>query len=159
MGKCSLLILTVGIPGAGKSYWVREYLRTHPLTYVVSTDDIRKELTGEEQCIDPSQNEMIHNEARNRVKKILEDPNSRGGFGPEIIVDSTNCDVEEWKAYKELQPTIMVARLFNAPPWKAYDNIKNRERKVGLEILEMKWARLQKSRPHLSKYFNMIITS
>ena len=36
----SILKLTIGAPGSGKSTWVREYKKTHPLTYVISTDEI-----------------------------------------------------------------------------------------------------------------------
>ena len=146
----------LGVPGAGKTRWVTEYKKTHPLTYVVSTDDIRKELTGVEQCVDPTQNNMIHSEARNRVKKILEDPNSKGGLGPEIIVDSTNCDVEEWIKYKQLNPSIIIAKVFEVPPERAMKYQQNRERQVGLEIVEWKWNQYQKNKHLLSKIFNMI---
>lgn len=156
MGRFSIIILTIGIPGSGKTTWVNEYIKTHPLTYVVSTDDLRKELTGFEQCIDPSQNTMIHDEARNRVKKILEDPNSKGGFGPEIIVDSTNCDVEEWIKYKQLNSSLLLAKVFETPPLTAMKHQETRERKVPLEIVEMKWNQYQKNKHLLSKIFNMV---
>ena len=156
MSRFSTLILCIGIPGAGKTTWVYNYKRIHPLTYVISTDDIRKELTGEEQCVDPSQNDMIHNEARNRAKKILDDPSSVGGFGPEIIIDSTNCSAEEWLAYKKLRPSLMRAIVFDCEPLKALENQKYRERQVPLEILEMKYTQLQENIPYLEMFFNCV---
>ena len=64
--KMSIVILTVGIPGAGKSTWVQDFIKKRRFT-VISTDEIRKELTGIEQCVDPSQNDMIHDEARRKL--------------------------------------------------------------------------------------------
>ena len=155
--KFSKLILTIGIPGSGKTTWVKKYMKKHPLTYIISTDDIRREFTGTEQCVDPSQNDMIHNEARKRVKAILEDPNSKGGLGPEIIVDSTNVSVGEWRKYKELGPSIMLAKIFNITPEQAMINQLGRERKVPFEILQMKHRQFQESKPFLTLYFNMIM--
>lgn len=157
MGKFSVLVLCIGIPGSGKSSWVKEYIKTHPLTYVISTDEIRKELTGVEQCIDPNQNQMIHDEARKRVKSIIDDPNSFGGLGPEIIVDSTNVDHLEWKAYKELGASIMLAKIFDVSVDEAMFHQQNRERRVPKEIVEMKYNQLQESKKYIPLFFNMIL--
>ena len=153
----TIVILTIGIPGSGKSRWVKEYIKTHPLTYVVSTDEIRKELTGVEQCVDPSQNQMIHDEARKRVKSILEDPNAKGGLGPEIIVDSTNVTVDEWIEYRKLGSDLMLAKIFEIEPNQAMEFQKTRERKVPLEILEMKWKQYQENKKFLPYLFNMLL--
>ena len=39
-------ILLSAVPGAGKSTWALQYKKTHPHVFIVSSDDIRKELTG-----------------------------------------------------------------------------------------------------------------
>jgi predicted kinase len=39
-------ILLSAIPGAGKSTWAKQYKETHPNTYIVSSDEIRKERFG-----------------------------------------------------------------------------------------------------------------
>lgn len=154
---CSTIILTIGIPGAGKTRWVNKYLKTHPLTYVISTDKLREELTGIEQCVNPSQNEWIHNEARKRAKAILEDPLSKGGMGPEIIIDSTNVEKEEWEKYRKLGSTLLLAKIFETTPSQAMEYQKNRERFVPLEIVEMKWKQLQTNKQFIPLYFNMIL--
>lgn len=156
-----LLILTIGIPGSGKSTWVKEYLKQFPHgTFVISTDDLRKEITGIEQCVDPSQNGMIHEEARKRVKDIID--NSKKlceelGTWPVIIVDSTNVDVDEWIAYRQLGASVMVAKLFEVPPEEAIKRMDNRERKVPLEILQRKWNQLQSNKAAITKLFNMLL--
>ncbi len=45
-------ILLVGVPGAGKSTWAEQYRLTHKHTFVVSSDEIRKELSGVYQNFD-----------------------------------------------------------------------------------------------------------
>lgn len=157
MGRFSTLILTIGIPGSGKTTWVKEYKKTHPLTYVVSTDELRKEITGIEQCVDPSQNDMIHNEARKRVKQILEDPNAKGGMGPEIIVDSTNVDLSEWIEYRKLCPSIMMAKVFDISPTQAYYNQQARQREVPFDIIMEKYDTLSKNKEYIKFLFNMIL--
>lgn len=157
MSGFSLLILTIGIPGSGKSRWVSRYKKENPTTFIISTDALRKEITGVEQCIDPSQNKMIHDEARKRVKDIINDPNSKGhGLGPVIIVDSTNCNVSEWIQYKELGATIMIAKVFETDPDTAMKYQQLRERQVPREIVEMKWKELKENEKYLRFIFNMI---
>lgn len=40
------LILMAGVPGTGKSTWAKKYASTHPNTYIIDTDEVRKSLTG-----------------------------------------------------------------------------------------------------------------
>ena len=159
MPHFSKLILTIGIPGSGKTRWVNKYVKKHPLTHVISTDALRKELTGTEICIDPSQSGWIHEQARQRAKAILDDPNNYSPYtlGPEIIIDSTNVELEEWIAYKNLGATLMLAKIFDVEPKEAIKRMDNRDRKVPLEILEMKWKKLESNREKTPKLFNMII--
>ena len=155
----SILILTIGIPASGKTTWVNEYRKSYPQAHVVSTDELRKEITGTKNC-DPRQNDLIHDEARKRVKQILDDPNNYGGnngMGPIIIVDSTNVDFVEWIKYKMLGASIMCAKVFDLSPTQAMERQKNRERKVPMEILQMKWDSFQKNKHHIQHIFNMIL--
>ena len=154
--KFTIIILTIGIPGSGKSRWVAKYLKDHPLAQVVSTDALRKEITGVEECIDPSQNTMIHEEARKRVKEILDNTSDKGVNVREIIVDSTNCTVDEWLAYKKLGSSVIRAVVFDRTPAQAMENQTHRKRYVPLPILEQKWNDLQRDKKYLSYIFNMI---
>ena len=49
MPRMATMILLSAIPGSGKSTWAKEYQRTHPNTYIVSSDGIRKRLFGNTQ--------------------------------------------------------------------------------------------------------------
>lgn len=41
----TLVVLTAP-PACGKSTWAKNYQKAHPHTYIVSSDDLRKEITG-----------------------------------------------------------------------------------------------------------------
>lgn len=43
------LIVMSAIPGSGKSTWANEFKNTHDNVYIISSDEIRKELTGSYQ--------------------------------------------------------------------------------------------------------------
>ena len=43
------LIVLSAMPGSGKSTWAKNYQKEHPHTLIVSSDDIRYELTGQMQ--------------------------------------------------------------------------------------------------------------
>lgn len=159
MAHLSILILTIGIPGAGKTTWVDQYVKEHPSTFVISTDKIRKELTGDEQCLHPCQNDMIHDEARRRVKEIIGNSHNYGGnhgFGPTIVVDSTNCEADEWFQYKKLGASIMIAKVFKLTPDEAMSRQMGRERKVPFDILQMKYTQLLHDEKFLPCFFNLI---
>lgn len=161
MDDFCVMILTIGIPGSGKSSWVKDYCEKHKNgTFVISTDEIRKELTGNEQCIDPSQNSMIHDEAKKRAKKIIDNRREimkKLGTWPVIIIDSTNVELKEWIDYRQLGANILAAKLFEVTPEQAQERMKNRERQVPYEIIKWKWDLLEKNKQHISKLFNMLI--
>lgn len=157
--KFSILILTIGIPGSGKSTWVEEYHRNYPRSIVISTDVIRKELTGVIRC-DPNQNALMHAEARKRVKAILDDPKYYTAdypLGPTIVVDSTNCDPAEWIAYKRLGASIYIAKIFPVPPEEAMKRQLSRERVVPMDVLQAKWESYIRNKDKIPKLFNMVL--
>lgn len=157
--KFSILILTIGIPGSGKSTWVEEYHRNYPRSIVISTDVIRKELTGVTGC-NPAQNSMMHEEARRRVKAILEDPQYYTAdypLGPTIVVDSTNCDPAEWVAYKRLGASIYIAKIFPVAPEEAMKRQIARGRVVPMDVLQSKWDSYIRNKDRIPKLFNMVL--
>ena len=157
--KFSILLLTIGIPGSGKTTWVESYHQTYPRSFVISTDNIREELFGTSVC-NPNQNEMVHTEARRRVKEILDNPKYYEGeypLGPTIVVDSTNCEPFEWFSYKRLGATINIAKIFPITPEQAMQRQQERDRIVPFSVLENKWHTYLKHKDLIPKIFNMII--
>lgn len=134
--------MTIGIPGAGKTTWVKKYIGENKRTnmHVISTDEIREELTGDPQC-DPKDNVRIHGEAIRRAKDIIDNPDNYGGnmgLGPTIIIDSTNTDVNLWRKYRELNPTLMMCKIFLVDVDEGMKRQEGRERKVPRFVLEDK---------------------
>lgn len=160
MGNFSILILTIGIPGSGKTTWVESYKKNHPLTHVIATDDIRVELFGTRVC-DPKETPLVHEEARRRVKALIDNPEEEDqkGIGPEIIVDSTNVESLEWLKYKELGPSLIFAKVFDVAPEQAWKQQADRKEAeiVPFEVLQMKWDQFQTNKKYLKHIFNMII--
>ena len=158
----SIIVLTIGIPGCGKTTWVKnEFLKKHKYAYVISSDQIRKEITGSERC-DPKQSQMIHDEIRKRVKNIIDDPENYGGnkgMGPTIIVDATNTDVQEWLKFKELNATLLFAKVFDVDVDESYKRMTTlrQDRIVPKEVLQEKWKELQNNKKYLEYIFNMLL--
>lgn len=142
------IIMTIGIPGCGKTTWAKEYQKTYPNIYIISSDEIRKEVTGTYVC-DPAQSSMIHERAWERAQEVLKEH--------DVLIDSTNTSVDEWLRYKKLQPYIFIAKVFEVPPEEANKRQMFRERQVPMDVLEHKWAEYQKNKKYLGKVFNILI--
>lgn len=61
------LIILSAVPGSGKSTWAKRYQETHPNTYIISSDQIRFELTGVYQ--DFSRQKEVWEIFENRIKE------------------------------------------------------------------------------------------
>ena len=145
------LILTIGLPGAGKTTWAYKYMLENPLTKIISTDEVRLQLTGSTDCI-ACMNPLIYAEARRQAQLFLY-------AGYDVIIDSTNVTSEDWLSYEQIctPDTIFIAKLFFIPPSNCFEQIARRERKVPLAILEMKWKHLLHNYRFLPFFFDIII--
>ena len=85
-----LLIILVGLPGSGKSYWANHI---NFRATIVSTDAIRAELTGNEE--DQSRNNEVFAIARKRVRE---------GLKKDVIVifDATNLSKRDRKPFIDI---------------------------------------------------------
>lgn len=86
MPLCTILI---GISGSGKSTYAQELAAQNTDTIVVSTDAIRKEVTG--NINDQTQNAVIHNIADTNAAAYLSQ-------GKDVIIDATNVN---WHQLRE----------------------------------------------------------
>lgn len=88
------LILLTAIPGAGKSTWANDYKKSHPNTFIVSSDELRKEFGGSYQYFE--EEERVWKEFLDRTNKYaseLEDCT--------VILDST-CLTNKFRKYYAL---------------------------------------------------------
>ena len=107
------LIITVGIPGCGKSTWVNEHKGG---AFVVCPDDIRREITG--NITDQSQNDKVWAIAKTRVFAWLNNKY-------DVILDATNVSTKGRRSFIEGLPKCrLVAQCFPMAPEEAYARIK-----------------------------------
>lgn len=157
MERKFILYLTIGIPGSGKSRWVKKFVEDqhHKNIHVISSDALRREILGDDQNVNVSQHAMIHDEERKRIKKILSDPSLTSPV-IDIIIDATNCDVHEWEKFAKLNPTLMIAKVFDRDVEQSMKNQTHRERKIPEDIVKKYHSEFTKNKKFLSQFFNII---
>jgi len=121
------LIIMVGVPGSGKSTYVKKNLQDYK---VLSSDEIRKELFGDESC--QSNNILVFNTLYKRAREYLL-------LGYNIVIDATSINVKERKRvldnFKDLQIK-KIAIYIKTPIEICYKQDSERERKVGKDVID-----------------------
>lgn len=136
------LILLSAIPGSGKSTWARKYQKEHQNTYIVASDEIRKELFGSEECF--KNEKLVWDTFCNRLNEHVEDMSNLT-----VIADATHLSNRLRKMYYELTPGFdkHVLVVFDIPfEISLYQN-SMRQRKVPLDAMN----RLKNEYEHPSK--------
>ena len=97
------LILTIGIPRCGKTTWIKEYVKEHPNTVVVSPDDVRLSLHGKryELLAEP----MIWSIVKIMVRSLFLSGNTN------IIIDATHTSKKRRTFWNDLNEN-MYYKLF-----------------------------------------------
>ena len=122
------LIIMVGLPGSGKSTRAKELAATGKCT-ILSSDSIRKELSGSEQ--DQTQNDKVFKLLYQRMNEFL-------SKGESVIIDATNTTMKSRKrilseckfpCYKEVQ-------LVATPTEECFHRDRFREKSVGIEVIK-----------------------
>lgn len=136
----------IGIPGAGKSIYAAKLVE-RVNGRLVSTDAIRKELTGDENC-DPNMSDRVYFISRHRIAEYILDG--------DVVIDATNVHVRDWRKYRELVPegTVLKAYWFEIPPAEALRRQEQRERKVPEEVIRRMWMAMSSNRKRLHDCFN-----
>ena len=122
------LIIMVGLPGSGKSTRAKELAALEKSCEILSSDAIRKELSGSEQ--DQTQNDIVFKLLYQRMNKLLSE-------GKSVIIDATNTTLKSRRrilseckipCYKEVQ-------LVLTPTEECMSRDASRERSVGKEVI------------------------
>lgn len=127
------LDILVGIPGSGKSRYATTVLlpeRGQDNTVLINTDEIRKELCGNEE--DQSKNGRVFETAFRRLRAALKDEKN-------VIFDATNMNRRSRRGIlnqipKHLQVATQ-AHVVLASPEQAEANQEKRSRKVPTEVI------------------------
>lgn len=109
------LIILSAMPGSGKSTWAKRYKEEHPHTFIVSSDEIRYEITGTSQDFS-RQNEVwelfslrIHEYAKkyDDVTVILDALNDLNCLREKYVKDNPEFDRYELVLFPRTKQQIM----------------------------------------------------
>ena len=118
------IILAIGVPGSGKTTFVKEFAQKNDYIYICP-DDIREELTG--SAADQSKNREVWDEARKRLSEFLKN-------GKTVVFDAAFTYGEARKKFiafaKEHGAQKVEGIFFNTPLDVIKERNQNRERKV-----------------------------
>lgn len=113
--KAPIFLMTVGIPGSGKSRWVENHIPEDKFK-IVCPDLIRKEVTG--RISDVSQDERVWSIAKSRVIDALRQ-------GKNVVLDATNVNQKDRvKFVQKLPPHCLYAKRFEVNPALAKKRIQ-----------------------------------
>ena len=127
--KEPVLYMFVGLPGSGKSFYTRKLTKKTGAS-VHSSDDIRKELYGDERI--QGDGNVVFNILHSRIKEDLRE-------GKSSIYDACNISYKRRKAFLQELKNIPCKKvcIFVATPFeKCLENNAKRERHVPVEVIE-----------------------
>lgn len=120
------LIFLIGLPASGKTTYAKNNLTN---CVILSSDEIRKELLGDETC--QANNNLIFSTLYKRASQHLLN-------GEDVVIDATNVsEVERQKALEQFANLNIrrVAIVLNTPLKECIERDKNRERTVGKDVI------------------------
>lgn len=130
------LIILVGPPGAGKTTYAHKYIEEHPGTVHLSSDNIRKELHGDE-TIQDNPNEVFAIMQRRAIDGL--------NFGYDVIYDATSMTRKDRSYIITLCPKFVKieAHIIWAPIETCIERDAARKRTVGKEVIDKMLKRFQ----------------
>jgi len=141
------LFLMIGLPGSGKSFQAKMIAKKERAV-IVSTDEIRRELFGDE-TIQKNTNHVFF-EVYSRMEKAFEE-------GKNVILDATNAEREKRiNVLKKFPDTKKIAVYIDTPFELCLE--RNNERKRSLDHPVMEKIRKKLEIPFLSEGFHKVET-
>jgi len=146
------VIISIGIPGSGKTAVLKKFAEKYGYNYVCP-DDIRVELSG--SAADQSKNSEVWSVARQRMKDGL-------SIGDTVVFDATFATPEGRKRFldfaKESGAEKVQGIFFNTPLEVAKERNLKRERQVPEHVLERMDGILRADEPRLEEGLDSIFT-
>lgn len=130
------LIILVGISGSGKSTYAKKYIESHSGTVYLSSDNIRKELYGDETIQD--NHSLVFYRMQTRTVDAL-------NFGSDVIYDATNLTRKDRASIISQCPKFakIEAHIVWAPIEVCIERDAARKRTVGKEVIDRMLKRFQ----------------
>lgn len=140
------LILLIGLPGAGKSFYTKKYeydrIFLHNTT-ILSSDQVRKELYGDEN--DQTHNEEVFEYIKKTTVKKLE-------LGQRVIIDATNITRKSRKSITDFVEQYLSGFyeygfikfvVIATPYYKCLENNRKRSRQVPEFVIEKMYKQFE----------------
>lgn len=144
-------IAGIGIPGSGKTTYLKPFAEKFGYTYI-SSDDIMSEIAGEVQ--DLSRLPEVWTEVRKRIAEALQG-------GHTVVLDSTLSKLEDRISLIEFARENGAEKIqgvyMDTPPEQSKEQNESRERIVGESVIDKMHERLQESPADISDGFDSII--
>ena len=118
------LTLLVGLPASGKSTYAREKM-ANDNTIILSSDELRKELLGDENC--QKNNDLVFKTLYKRAKEFLQN-------GKNVVIDATNINLKARRSALSHFEKMSIRReaiVFATPFEVCIERDKQRSRTVG----------------------------
>lgn len=144
-----ILAVMVGISGSGKSTFARG-LETSLSAKVVSTDDIRMEITGD--ATDQTRNGEVFSIARKRIDELLSQ-------GKNAVIDATSLNSKDRRSWIDIgkkNSAEIVAYVVNRPVDLAKKQNLKRSRQVPDWVIDKQHAKFQL--PTTAEGFDKIVS-
>jgi predicted kinase len=145
------LLISIGIPGSGKTTFLRNLATEKNYTYI-SPDSLREQLTGD--MADQSENENVWKTVEYTTEKYLSQ-------GISVVIDATFTEKSNRERFIQLAKDAgaeTVGILFDIPLETALERNAKRERIVPEHIVKKMHTRLSEERPALYKEFDTFFT-
>ena len=137
MSKEPTLIVLCGIPGSGKSSYAKSIASDHPEYVIHSSDAIRKEMFGDENCQDDG--DKVFTELHRRIREDLRN-------GKSVIYDACNIHSKRRMAFLRELKKIDCSKechIIATPYEMCLRNNWMRERKIPDEVIYRMYTRWQ----------------
>ena len=148
------LIVLSALPGSGKSTWSEQYRLTHKHVKIVSSDAIRKELTGQYQ--DLTQEQKVWEIYFERINEYFEKYDE-----VTVIADSTNITDNYRLIPLEKCPNydrcVLVVLKKNIDKILYQNKVRNPAKYVPEEAIKSMWKRWQDPSPEVKSLFDEVI--
>lgn len=133
--RIPILYIMCGLPASGKTTKAKEIVAEEGAEYV-SSDEIRKELYGDESC--QSNNQKLFEHYYQKMNQYLSE-------GKDVVIDSTNITLKSRKRIIAECKINCVKLLYviATPIEYCYENDLKRERHVGKEVIDKFWKSFQ----------------
>lgn len=144
------LIVGIGIPGSGKSTYLKPLAEEEGLAYI-NPDEIREELTGDptNHTKEPQVWALVHTRTKSALQRtgaVVDATYTKRSDRRQLIKLAHAAGIEDIQAY-----------WFNVPLTVAKARNAARARKVPGQVLEAMYNRMTKNPPELTEGFSAIV--